>query len=86
MRTDVALTPAVSHTIAVNPASVAICILYVEAPVDAVQERFGFNATPVAPFAGAVRTGGKGGSGMVVKFHLAEYGLVPPALDALTRQ
>ena len=66
--------------------SVATCNLYVAAPVATFHVSVGFIAIFVSPFDGVARVGVAGIGTTAVKFHMAEYWLVPPMFVAFTRQ
>jgi hypothetical protein len=69
-----------------NPVSADTWTRYDEAPAEAFHVSVGFDATPVAPFAGVARTGAAGGGASVVKFDAAQYALVPELFVAFTCQ
>ena len=65
---------------------VEICILYVEAPIDAFHPKFTGSDTFIALFAGCDNVGAIGACGIVVKLQTADHELVPPAFVADTCQ
>ena len=62
------------------------CRLYESAPMAGFQLSVGVVEMPVAPADGATRDGIVGAPTIVVKFLVPEFGLAPPAFDALTLQ
>jgi len=78
--------PAWSNSVVVKSGAVETCNRYDVAVDEALQERVGFTATPVALFAGDASTGAGGGGISVVKLHVADQLPVPVELVALTRQ
>ena len=62
------------------------CNRYDVAPSEAFHLNVGLVDIPVAPSEGDASVGADGGATMVAKLHTAEYGLVPAAFVAFTRQ
>ena len=83
---EVAVIPLWLTTVVEKDETVETCSPYDVAPLEALQVRVGLVEIPVAPFDGDASVGAAGGAIAVMKLHAAEYGLVPPAFEAFTRQ
>ena len=83
---DVPVMMESSTTTVPNSESTDNCTLYDVAPVDASHCSVNVVGCPVAPDTGETSLGAGGEAAIVVKFHVVEYALVPPAFLARTRQ
>jgi len=83
---EVNVTVESSRTMLLKLGFKATCKRYDVAPSDAFQVSVNVIDTFFEPSAGERRVGVKGAATMVVKFHIVEYGLVPPTFVAFTRQ
>ena len=69
-----------------NAEFVDACRRYDDAPEEAFQLKVNAVGWFDEPFPGAARTGAGGAAAIVAQFQEAEYELVPPEFEALTRQ
>ena len=75
------------YTNVANPGSVETCTVYEVAPLEAFHVRVGVLDTLVAPLIGELSVGAAGGlPAAVVKLHVLDQALVPPAFVAFTLQ